>query len=248
VKALVTRPREDAAAFAAALAERGIETMIEPLLTIRMLPGPVSLDGVRAVLFTSANGARALAAATPRRDLRVLAVGDASAAASRALGFAEVASAAGDVDDLARLAGRLLAPDAGVLLHVAASTVAGDLAGALTAAGFTVRRAVLYEAEPAQALTPETTQALHEGRLDAAFFFSPRTATTFVSLAAAAVPGAAARMAAFCLSPAVARATETLGWRELHVAAAPSQAELLALLDERLVLAGSRRAGKGIAG
>jgi uroporphyrinogen-III synthase len=231
VRALVTRPREDAERFAAALAERGIEAMIEPLLEIRAVAAPLDLEGVQAVLFTSANGVRAFAAASPLRDLPALAVGDASAEAARRLGFARVESAGGDVADLAALAARTLSPAGGDLLHPAGSTVAGDLGVMLAAAGFAVRRVVLYEAVPARALTPPTAQALREGALAMAFFFSPRTARSFVSLAAAAAPGATAAMEAYCLSAAVAREAEALAWRAVRVAAAPTQPALLSVLD-----------------
>ena len=71
------------------------ESVVESLMTIRLRPeathasGPF-LDGVQAVLFTSANGVRAFAAATTRRGFRAFAVGDATAAAARAAGFADV--------------------------------------------------------------------------------------------------------------------------------------------------------------
>ena len=98
VRVLITRPREDAEALAEALAVRGVEALVEPLLEIVPLnPGDFDLAGVQAALLTSANGARALAAATGLRDVPVLAVGEATAAAARAAGFAEVAVAGGDV-------------------------------------------------------------------------------------------------------------------------------------------------------
>jgi uroporphyrinogen-III synthase len=78
VRALVTRPREDAEKLAAALAARGIEAVLAPLLTIRPLPDSKErlaplLPGAQAVLFTSANGVRAFAAAAERRDLPIFA-------------------------------------------------------------------------------------------------------------------------------------------------------------------------------
>ena len=86
LRALITRPEEDAAPLAAALIQRGIETSIESLLSIRTLPeAEIDLSGVQAMLFTSANGVRAfaeLAAAKGLagwRELPVLAVGDATA-------------------------------------------------------------------------------------------------------------------------------------------------------------------------
>src|SRR4051794_41252334 len=79
------------------------------MLEIRTLDGPpLDLEGVQALLCTSANGVRATAARTTRRDLPVLAVGDATARAARDVGFAHVESAGGDVEGLARLAARRL--------------------------------------------------------------------------------------------------------------------------------------------
>src|SRR5689334_12471588 len=200
---LVTRPREDAEPFARQLEARGHTVLIEPLFTIEPEPDvPLDLERVQALLATSANGVRAFAARSPRRDLRVFAVGEATAAAARALGFEDVESAGGDVDDLIRLVRERARPEDGALLHAAGSVVAGDLAGALEAAGFEVRRAVLYRAEPAAALSAAAIAALREGRIDVAIFFSPRTARTFVALAkAAGVTAACANVALLGLSP-----------------------------------------------
>jgi uroporphyrinogen-III synthase len=240
VKALVTRPIEDAAPLIRALGERGIDTVLAPMLTIRTVDDAErrlteKLTGVQAVLFTSANGVRAFAAAIPRRELPAFAVGDATAAAARIAGFRNVQSASGDVKDLAALVKARLSPQSGALVHAAGSSVAGDLAGALVPLGFTVHRAVLYDAVPADALDPPAVAALHRGEVGLALFFSPRTAASFARLAAAAdVAGACRSMAAFALSPAVAEALETLTWRALRVAASATQRELLAALDAYL--------------
>jgi uroporphyrinogen-III synthase len=232
VRVLVTRPEADARPLAERLQTLGAEAVIAPLLTV--VPrgdADIDLDGIQAVLATSANGVRALAAVSPRRDLPIYAVGDASAACARDEGFATVISAAGDVQSLASVVADALDPAAGTLLHVAGTAVAGDLAGALGKAGFAVRRTVLYEAETAAALPAVAEEGLREGSLDAVLLFSPRTARTFVRLVASA--GLAARcqtVDALCLSPAVAEAVATLEWRRLRVAATPDQDSLLQLL------------------
>src|SRR5579862_3324767 len=187
VLALVTRPRNEAERLAAQLAKRGVDAIIEPMIELvprnAVLPG---LAGIQAILCTSANGARALARASGERGVPVFAVGDATARAARAAGFAAVESADGDVGDLARLVRVRLRPEGGRLLHVAGSDVAGDLAGALGAAGFAVERAVLYEARAAKALTPATARLIADEDFDLALFFSPRSAAIFARLAAAA--------------------------------------------------------------
>lgn len=237
---LVTRPAEDAEPLIRCLADRGYEAIPEPMLTMRWLDGPEpELDGVQALLFTSANGVRAYARRTSRRDRPAYAVGDATAAAARAAGFARVESAAGDVYALASLVAARCAPDAGPLLHVAGTVVAGDLAGALVAAGFTVRREALYEAVAATALGPESVRALSEGGVGGALFFSPRTARSFVRLLAeAGLDDHLRTVEALCLSPAVAEAARTLDgsrvmpWKDVRAAARPEQDALLALLPD----------------
>src|SRR5665213_211416 len=159
MRALVTRPRLQAETFAAELARRGVEPVVEPLIEIAdCLAALPEFAGVQAILCTSVNGVRALARATGDRQAPVFAVGDATARAARAAGFERVESAGGDVGDLARLVCGRLRPGGGRLLHVAGSAVAGDLAGRLGASGFAVERAVLYQAHAVAALTPATAR------------------------------------------------------------------------------------------
>lgn len=233
VLALVTRPRDEAKRLAALLAERGIACVIEPMIEIAERPAALpDLTGVQAILLTSANGARALARASDACGVPVFAVGDATTRAARAAGFGQVESAGGDVEDLARLVARRLRATDGTLLHVAGSEVAGDLAGALCASGFTVERAVLYEARAAEALTSETTRLIEDGEIDLALFFSPRSAAIFARLADAAnaCDGLAATMAV-SISATADAALGDLPFRARLVAATPTQAALLACID-----------------
>ena len=104
MRVLVTRPRPDGEETARQLTARGHEPVLAPLLEIVPETGAaIDLSGVQAVLVTSANGSRALAAATDRRDVPVFAVGSSTAAVAEAAGFKDVASAAGDVAALAAL-------------------------------------------------------------------------------------------------------------------------------------------------
>lgn len=235
MRVLVTRPREDAAGLVAALKARGHQAILEPLLTISPrdpVDWPVGHARAQALLVTSANGLRTFAAADPSRDLPVYAVGAASAAAAREAGFQAVASAGGNVNDLAALVRDRLDPAGGPLLHPAAGTLAGDLQGALAAKGFEVLRVVLYDARPADALSPESTRAINDDAIDVVSLFSPRTAATFASLIVAAdLAPACGRMTALCLSPAVAAEVGGLGWRGVTVAERPELAALLAALD-----------------
>lgn len=216
MRVAVTRALPGGEATAKRLRARGAEALTAPLLHIEPRAFDTDLAGAQAVLFTSANGVRAFAAATSERGRPALCVGDATAAAARAAGFASVASADGDVAALAALARARLDPGAGRLVHIAGAHVAGDVAAAL--AGFDVDRRVAYEAKMVATLPPAFRQPL-----DVVIFHSARAAEAFVAFGA---PGASALRAA-CFSPAVARAASAAAWRALAVAPAPREDALL---------------------
>jgi uroporphyrinogen-III synthase len=210
----ITRAAPENAHTAARLQALGAIPLLAPLLDIETRAFDANLTGVQALLFTSSNGARALASQSDVRNVPVFAVGDATAQSARDLGFAEVQSANGDVASLAALATTALDPRAGKLLHIGGAHIAGDLSGALVKAGFTVERRVAYEAKAAVAL-PE---AFSE-RLDVVLFHSARAANALVQLR----PAGAEKMTAACISPAVAEAVSALPWRRLLVAPAPRE-------------------------
>ncbi len=234
IRALVTRPREDAERTVAALAARGVAAMVEPLLVIEPLApaGGVDVAGAQALLFTSANGVRAFAAASDERRLPALAVGDATAEAARAAGFSHVESAAGDAAALAELAAARSDPAAGPLLHLSGEQVAGDLAGRLAASGLRVRRMALYRARAADALSPACREALAAGRLDIALFFSPRTAAVFARLAAeAGVADACRRIRACVPSRQAAGRLRGVVWGEIRIARRPNLEAMMAEVE-----------------
>jgi uroporphyrinogen-III synthase len=236
MRALVTRPREEAATLAAALATRDIEALVEPLMQVHYRASEaLDLAGVQAILCTSANGVRAFVRASSERGVALFAVGDATAARARAEGFTTVESAAGDVTDLVRLTAARLRPQDGVVLHVAGSVVAGELCGPLRAAGFAAETRVLYETRPAAALSPAAVDALRTEAINFALFFSPRTAAIFARLAGTAgVLECCANIAALSISAAADAALADLPWLDRCVAERPNQAALLNLLDRVL--------------
>lgn len=230
---LVTRPKEQADTLAERLRAAGHTVIVDPMLGIRFLDVELPpLDGVQAILLTSRNGARALARATTRRDIGILAVGDATAEAARAEGFGIVQSAEGDAEDLVVLASRMLSPAAGRVVHVSGHDIAEDVAAALAARGFEAARIVAYEAETASSLSPEAQTALREGELDAVLLHSPRAAKTFAALLEAdGLADRLDRVEALALSEQVAAMVRHLSWRGVRVAAKPNEDALLELLD-----------------
>lgn len=230
---LITRPREDAEALSDRLHAVGHTTFIEPLIEV-VFDDRAALDirGAQALVFTSANAARAAARATKERDIRVFAVGPATAAEARRAGFANVSESSGEgVEGLAAHVRATATPGAGVLLHPSGSVTAGDLQATLAPFGFTVRREVIYEARAATSFSGALTAELSAGMIDAALFFSPRTASLFATLIAAAdLAPACTTVAAFVLSEAVTKPLLPLAFRQVRVAPHPTAEALLELI------------------
>ena len=96
--------------------------------------------------------------------------------------------------------------------------------------GYDVERVEAYRAEPARELGEELADALREGRLDGALFFSERTAAALVALVTAAgLEESLGRLPCYALSPRTAAPLRNLAG-ELHVAEKPDSVSLLALL------------------
>jgi uroporphyrinogen-III synthase len=225
MRVLVTRPYDDALETAAKLKALGHDAVIAPLLEIRFRDGEeIELDGVQALLATSANGVRALVRRTARRDVALFAVGRQSAA---------VARADGDGAALARAAMQWTSRDGGALLHVAGRETKGELSGTLETAGFVLRTIALYDAVAAETLPQAAANALRARALNAVLFFSPRSARIFRDLVRRAGLAESCRaVRAAAISEAAAKALDGFGFGAVRVASHPDQDALLTLLDQ----------------
>lgn len=230
MRILLTRPAEDGAEIARLLADMGHEAVLAPLLAVQIFDGPpLALEGVQAILATSANGVRALAARSDARDVPLFAVGPQTAEAALHAGFIRVRNADGDAVALADAVSGWADPKAGALLHATGAEGSGWLAEALASKGFQVRREVLYRVEAAAQLPDIAAQALRENSVQAALFFSPRSAQIFADrVARAGLPTAG--LLAVCISAKTADALRGLPLSDIKIAAVPNQAGLLACL------------------
>jgi len=227
MRVLITRPEEDAARIAEILTFRGHDPVIAPLLQTNFHDGPeVSLDHVQAILATSANGVRALARRTPRRDVPLFAVGPQTDEEARAHGFTSVRNANGNSKTLAAATREWASRGNGAVLHVKGAEADGTLATLLKADGFDVRTLVLYDVADT-GLSDAARAQLANREIDAALFFSARSARAFKE-AAAGLP--LETVMAVCISAATAEALAPLAFRSVRVAAQPNQDALLACL------------------
>lgn len=220
----VTRAAPGAQVTAARLRALGHVAIVAPVLEVRGLDTPLDLAGVRALAFTSANGVRAFAARSNDRDLRVFAVGAATAAAAKAERFRTILSTEGDVEALATAIATRKRELDGLVLHPGAAEPAGDLTGALARAGVLARALALYETVPAQ-LAPEVFEAIPT--MDGVLVHSPSAGRRLADiLAGVDAPG----LTAYCLSPQVSATLAGLPAVAVKAATLPNEDALLSLI------------------
>lgn len=237
MRVLVTRPEEDAGGLSERIEALGHEAIHAPLIAIETFTDVViDLAGVQAIVATSRNALRALAANAAidvARRLPLLAVGAATAALARDMGFGDVQAGPGDGAGLAETIRATRDPAGGALLHVGGESLAFDLTAALTPSGFMVRRVIVYRSAPAEQLPALVADRLRAGAIDAVTLMSPRTAETFTRLVTlAGLAGPARTPIYICLSPAVAERLSPIAPDQVQVATTPSTEEMLALLRD----------------
>jgi uroporphyrinogen-III synthase len=230
MRLLVTRPDPDGERTAGALRARGHDVLLAPLLRMQAIDFALADEGYDAVVMTSANAARVVAAHPDRAKLTALpafTVGRHTADAARAAGFGDVHSADGDKDDLVRVLAARRVGDRGILLYLAGEDRSGDLALGHTA----VRTVVVYRAVKADCFSPAVAAALTQRRLDGVLHFSRRSAQIYLDCArSAGLLDAALAPAHYCLSRQVSEPLAAAGAAGITVAQRPEEAALIELL------------------
>ena len=236
MRLIVTRPDPDCARTATALEALGHTAILSPALDIVLDPAAPLPDGpFQALLVTSSNAVRALAAhpaAKPLHLLPLLAVGDRSALEARRAGFLAASSAGGAVADLLAMVTSQLQPARGPLLYLAGDIRAGDIAGELGDAGFRIETAVLYRSVPRPRMSLPASVALVTGTADGILLYSRASAAAFAdAVRAASLAPLPAAVAAFCLSSACSEPLRDAMAGPILVADTPDQLSLFAAIE-----------------
>jgi uroporphyrinogen-III synthase len=235
MRVLITRPEPDAADLKSRIEGLGCEVTIAPLIEIEL--NDIAADaviGAAGLIATSRNGLRALAqspALEAALHLPLFAVGPATAALARELGFKTVITGAGTAADLVPLIKAHTGTQRGTLAHLAGDHLAFDLGAALHANGFAYMSIKAYCSVAAKTLGEPVTGLLARRQLDAVILMSPRTARVWAALVEA-LPEMAdvTSVTHLCLSTAVAQGLTPLAPIKTEIAAAPNANEIVALV------------------
>jgi len=240
---LVTRPLPDGETTASALRAKGFEVLLAPMLRFEPVTFHDDSDApYGAVIVTSANALRAIDGklqGSPLLKLPLFAVGEHTADAARAAGFAKVISADSDA---AGLRERILASvkaktlkKTSPLLYLAGADLAQDLSGELGERGFTVVTQTTYRMVPVLSLPGEVREAFAANGIEAVLHYSRRSARAFLEAArSAGVEISALSVPQCCISDGVATVLRDAGATQVMVAASPDENAVFGVLDRAL--------------
>lgn len=198
-----------------------LNVTVSPLLEIIPVANTLDLTGVNHLLFTSVNGVTAYCAATDRRDIECLCVGDRTADLAAGHGM-KATSAKGSAEDLLNLA-LGIDPSDGTILHIRGQHTAKSLCNALMNKGYTAREVILYDQKEI-GLTGEAAGVLTSLTKTLVPFFSPRTAEVFMDAADAL---AMKDVVAICISQNTVHKLDTGRFAEIRVAGSPNVAAMI---------------------
>lgn len=227
---LVTRPMDEATPTAEKLETLGHRVIIAPMIQI----DPVSFeipDEDRSLIITSKNGARHGLANIGNKDQAIYAVGEETANEARKLGFTNITVGPGTARELVPI---LL--EAGIThkrkyTHLAGNVISYNIADVLRGEDIDAEATTTYQSRPLRSYSAGVQEAMEEGEIDIALFYSPRTATTFEE--AAAEYGRSdwlSKIDAVCLSTRVAQ--NLIGpWRSVNYAIIPTEKALFSLIE-----------------
>lgn len=233
---LVTRPEPDSIKLVGMLQQRGYTAQAAPLSSFVPLGLDAdALEGVTGLIATSRNALRAIVgsdALEHARGLTVFAVGGATAAEARRMGFQRVVKGPGTGAEMVPLIASMVDSAEDQLLHIAGERLAYDLAGELGHLGVRVEARVVYRMVHAKALPPSVIETIRKGLLDAVLLMSPDAASIWVRLIRRHELEAAVRgVEHLCLSDAVAKRLSPLHGINVESGLTPTLEEMLALVD-----------------
>ncbi len=236
MRILVTRPEPDATVLANQLEALGHSAPKLPLMEVVFTPPePLPLAQAQALIATSRNGLRALAAHPSFQEaqgLPIVCVGTATAGLARQMGFKTVLIGDQTAQSLPNLIARCFAPTKGPLIHLAGRHLARDTGAELARLNFEIHQPVMYESRALQAIPANMLAALKAKPPDAVMLLSPRTAKIFVKLIKKHDLGPMmTTMICFCLSPNVAKSLTGLE-TTIKVSPTPRLEALIAMIND----------------
>ncbi|MCJ9430601.1 uroporphyrinogen-III synthase [Kordiimonas marina] len=226
---LITRPQEEATATAEKLERMGHRVVTAPMIAVDPVSFEIPDEG-RSLIVTSKNGARHGLANIGNKERPIFAVGEATADIARQLGFTNVTVGPGTAREMIPTLLECGISEKRKYTHLAGNVISYNIADVLRGEGIDADYTVTYQTRAVRTFSLGVQEALDEGEIDYALFYSPRTATIFEEAVADYERSDwLQKMNALALSTRVADCL--IGpWRTVNYAIIPTEKALFSLI------------------
>ena len=179
---LLTRPLEDSSEMILKFRSLGHQVSHLPLINVEPLKyEEIKFSDYKGIIFTSANAIKFLDFKNIDKKLLCFWVGSATEKRARRVGFQNVISAEGNVNNLKELILQNFDPKDGKLIYVSGEIISFDLDQQLLKQGYSIQRIVNYKTNHNKKFDENFVKELKLKIPDMVYIYSQNSASSFLS-------------------------------------------------------------------
>ena len=179
---LLTRPLEDCSEMIIKFRSLGHQVSHLPLLSLDKVDyEKVNFSDFKAIIFTSANAVKFLDFKSIDKNLLCFCVGGATEKKARSVGFQNIITAEGNVENLKELVLQNFDQKDGKLAYVSGETISVDLNKQLVREGYNIKRIVNYRTTHNQKYDESFVKELKLQIPDMVYIYSQNSASSFLN-------------------------------------------------------------------
>ena len=180
---LLTRPIEDCSEMILRFRSLGHQVSHLPLLSVDQVKyGEINFLDYKGIIFTSANAVKFLDLKKVEKKMLCFCVGSATEKKARGLGFQNVITAEGNVENLKELILQNFDKKDGKLIYVSGEIVSVNLDQELEQEGYNIKRVINYRTSPIEKFEERFINELKLKMPDLVYIYSQNSASSFLSI------------------------------------------------------------------
>ncbi len=179
---LLTRPLEDCAGMIVKFKSLGNQVSHLPLLRIEKVNyEQINFLDFKGIIFTSANAVKFLNLKNIDKNLLCFCVGSATEKKARSVGFQNLITAEGNVENLKELVLQNFNQKDGTLIYISGETISVDLDQQLLKEGYNIKRVINYKTIHNQNFDDEFVNQLKLNMPDMVYVYSQNSALSLLN-------------------------------------------------------------------
>jgi len=180
---LLTRPLENSNNLILRFQSLGHKVLHIPLIVIQKVDYEnLDFSLFKGIIFTSSNAIKNLDVKNIDKKIDCFCVGNATEAMAKGVGFQNIYSASGNVNNLKEIILQNFESSKGKLLYVSGELISNDLDQQLISEGYNVKRIINYRANHIEKFNLELIEKLKEKMPDIVYVYSQNSALSLLKL------------------------------------------------------------------